>query len=202
MKSESAPPIRARMRAQRAALPAAERIEAARGLAARLEALPEFLTDQRVAGYWAGDGELPLAMVLPPLMARGQQFHLPVVTGPRATPLRFAPWRPGAAIVQNRFGIPEPEVAPELMLPGDRLELVLLPLVAFDRRGWRLGMGGGYYDATFAFLREGERPREPLLVGIGYAFQEVERLDAGAHDVRLDFICTERELIECAPPGP
>jgi 5-formyltetrahydrofolate cyclo-ligase len=83
------------------------------------------------------------------------------------------------------------------MTPAE-LELVLVPLLGFDRRGRRLGYGGGYYDRSFAFLKAGARPREPLLVGVAYAFQEVPQLRAEPWDVTLDFIATEHELIDCS----
>ena len=97
----------------------------------------------------------------------------------------------------NRYGIPEPADAERNLVAAESLELVLAPLVAFDRRGHRLGMGGGFYDATFAFLSSGERPRPPLLVGIAYSFQELEAFVPQGHDVHLDYVCTERELIQC-----
>ena len=75
---------------------------------------------------------------------------------------------------------------------------MLVPLLGFDRSGHRLGFGGGFYDTSFAFLRTGERPREPLLVGIAYAAQELAEFAPEAWDVRLDFIATERELIDCS----
>ncbi len=189
--------LRTRLRRQRADLHANERVKAATALADHLADLPEILTDQRVAGYWASDGELPLAAVVPHLLARGQTFLLPVLPAQRRGAMHFAPWRTGAPVQANYFGIPEPVVGKEPLVAADALELVLVPLVGFDRRGHRLGMGGGYYDATFAFLNQGTRPREPLLVGIAYAFQEVPELEPAGHDVHLDFVCTERELIEC-----
>ena len=189
--------LRERMRRARVALPTAERIKAAAALSENLSELPELATDERVAGYWASDGELPLAAVLPPLLARGAQYHLPVVPARLRQPLWFAPWRMGMPVRPNRFGIPEPVDAERSIVAAESLELVLVPLVAFDRRGHRLGMGGGFYDATFAFLSQGERPREPLLCGIAYSFQELEEIAPEAHDVHLDYVCTERELIEC-----
>jgi 5-formyltetrahydrofolate cyclo-ligase len=77
-----------------------------------------------------------------------------------------------------------------------------VPLLGFDRRGNRLGHGGGYYDRSFGFLNEQVRPTEPLLVGIGYAFQELAQVDEQAWDVPLDFVATERELIDCTMPDP
>ena len=191
--------LRQRLAEQRRALPPTERITAAQGLRRSLEQLPEYFTDQRVAGYWASHGELPLNLVIPPLATRGQQFLLPV-TGP-GRQLRFAPWKPGDAVEANRYGIPEPVLPGELFEPF-QLDLVLVPLLGFDRRGNRLGHGGGYYDRGFAFLNEQVRPTEPLLVGIAYAFQELPEVDEQDWDVPLDFVATERELIDCSRTGP
>jgi len=190
--------LRARIRAQREALDPHARMAAAQGLAQQLEALPEFLVDQRVAGYWAVDGEMPLHIVATHLRRRDQQFYLPVA-GPQRR-LRFAPYRGGGAIIPNRYGIPEPQAAESELIDAEALELVLVPLVAFDRRGHRLGFGGGFYDTSFAFLRAVPRPAATVLVGVGYAFQEVDALDPADWDVQLDFIATERELIACTTP--
>lgn len=190
--------LRKHLREQRTRLTPAERASAANGVAASLEQLPEFLVDRRVAGYWAVGGELPLIAAVARLNARGQQYCLPIVGDDRR--LRFAPLKPGAAVQPNRYGIPEPEHAPADLLAPQELDLVLLPLTAFDRSGRRLGMGGGYYDRSFAFLRDIVRPAQPLLVGIGYAFQEVATLPAQDWDIALDFIATEKELIDCTPP--
>ena len=167
------------------------------GLRRSLEQLPEYLTDARVAGYWASNGELPLNLVIPPLVMRGQQFLLPVIGTGKL--LHFAPWQSGDGIQPNRYGIPEP-LAPTELLEPFQLDLVLVPLLGFDRRGNRLGYGGGYYDRSFAFLNEQVRPTEPLLVGVAYAFQELPEVDEEDWDVPLDFIATERELIDCYPP--
>lgn len=191
--------LRQRLAEQRRALSPAERIAAAQGLRRSLEQLPEYFTDARVAGYWASHGELPLNLVIPPLANRGQQFLLPVIG--RGKRLHFAPWQSGDAVQPNRYGIPEPAAPGELLEPF-QLDLVLVPLLGFDRRGRRLGHGGGYYDRSFAFLNEQVRPTEPLLVGIAYAFQELPEVDEEDWDVPLDFVATERELIDCHTPAP
>ncbi len=190
--------LRRDLRARRAALSPRERLAAAEGVVAQLERIPEFLTDRRIAGYWATGGELPLLGLMPGLRARGQQYHLPVVDADKR--LRFAPWRPGIEVVPNRYGIPEPVCAEiELRRPHD-IELVLVPLLGFDRRGGRLGFGGGYYDRSFAFLRDREEVGKPVLVGVGYALQEVDAIEAMPWDVRLDYVATEGELIDLTPP--
>jgi len=190
--------LRKQLVAQRRALFPPQRMAAAQGLRRSLEQLPEFHTDPRVAGYWATDGELPLNLAIPPLAGRGQQFLLPMVGDKRE--LRFAPWRAGDPVSPNRYGIPEP-VAPAQWFAPFQLDLVLVPLLGFDRRGHRLGYGGGYYDRSFAFLKDQDRPTEPLLVGIAYAFQELASIDAEPWDVPLDYIATDRELIDCHAAG-
>lgn len=179
---------------RRQALSPPARMSAAQGLRASLEQLPEYFTDAHVAGYWASRGELPLNLVIPPLAARGQQFLLPLVTAEKQ--LVFAPWRAGDAVQPNRYGIPEPVTTATWLAP-EQVQLVLVPLLGFDRHGHRLGYGGGYYDRSFAFLQTRLRPTEPLLVGVAYAMQELPQIDASAWDVTLDFIATERELIDC-----
>ncbi|MBB3227825.1 5-formyltetrahydrofolate cyclo-ligase [Luteibacter sp. Sphag1AF] len=186
--------IRGDLVQRRRQLKPAERVAAAQGLRHSLEQLPEFLTDVNVAGYWATGGELPLNLAIAPLAGRGQQFYLPVVgTDKRLT---FEPWNTGDEIKPSRLGIPEPTPSDNGITP-DRLDLVLVPLLGFDRRGNRLGFGGGYYDRSFAFLRERTRPTRPLLVGIGYSFQELDDIVRADWDVTLDYIATDKELIDC-----
>ncbi|MHC1480107.1 5-formyltetrahydrofolate cyclo-ligase [Frateuria aurantia] len=180
---------------QRKLLPPRERIIAAQGLRHSLEQLPEFLTDVRVGGYWAVHGEMPLNLAIAGLASRGQQFWLPVLEpGPS---MRFARWATGEPIASNRFGIPEP-VDRQSLVEAGQLDLILVPLLAFDRRGYRLGYGGGYYDRVLAERRP---PAEggPLLVGVGYAFQALPQIDPAPWDLRLDYIATDQELIECQP---
>ena len=118
--------LRKQLVERRRALSPAERIAAAQGLRRSLEQLPEYLTDVRVAGYWACDGELPLNLVIPPLASRGQQFYLPLINEDGT--LRFAPWNAGDGVQPNRYGIPEP-VDPKEWLAPFQLDLVLVPLL-------------------------------------------------------------------------
>lgn len=178
--------LRREIRARRAALSPALRIAAAEQVADRLLALEHAPASGHVAGYWAVDGEMPLhawQTRLPPDCV----YCLPVL-GDDAR-LRFAPWRPGDALVSNRFGIPEPDVPPGALLDAASLAMIALPLVAFDALCHRVGMGGGWYDRSLAGLRES--PVRPLLVGIGYELQRVDTLRPAAWDVPLDAVCTE-----------
>ena len=120
-------------------------------------------------------------------LAPGQVWCLPCLGDDGF--LTFAPWRAGDPLVPNRFGIPEPDVDPASRLDPADLALVLLPLVGFDRSGARLGMGGGWYDRSFAFRHTSPAP--PWLVGVGFEAQRVDKIDVEAWDVRADAICTE-----------
>ncbi|HSX60830.1 MAG TPA: 5-formyltetrahydrofolate cyclo-ligase, partial [Tahibacter sp.] len=177
----------------------AQRIAAAQGLLQQLQQLPELTVDERIGGYFAVNGELSLHLVVAHCWRQGKAFHLPVSGAARQ--LRFAPYTAASQVQPNRFGIPEPAAADAELATPDSLDLVLVPLLGFDRRGHRLGYGGGFYDTSFAFLHGRERPTTPLLVGIGYSFQEIDTVGAQAWDVKLDLVATERELIDCTQPA-
>ena len=136
-----------------------------------------------MAGYWPIGEEVDPRPLLADLAKRGHPVALPRVVG-EGEPLRFFRWRPGDDLETGPYGIGEPARDK----PEAHPELVLLPLLAFDSEGFRLGYGGGYYDRTLAALRN-ERAVEA--VGIAYADQEVDSLPGGDHDERLDWIVTE-----------
>jgi 5-formyltetrahydrofolate cyclo-ligase len=182
------------MAERRRALDPAARMGAAQEVRRRLETLPAFVEAGSVTGYWACHGELPLNLVLAAVALRDQPIYLPRIDGPRQ--LRFAPWQLGDEVQPNRYGIPEPATEQGLR-DADALDVVLVPLLAFDRQGNRIGYGGGFYDASFGFLRERQRPARPLLIGIGYAFQETGSIEPAEWDVRLDYIATDQALIDC-----
>lgn len=186
--------LRRRMRDARRAIPAPARIAAADLLAARLLTLSFAPSNGFVAGYWAMDGEIALhawQLRLPPDV----NYCLPVLHEDGR--LRFAPWRPGAALVANRFGIPEPDVTDDALLQPQDLALVVTPLVAFDRHCHRLGMGGGWYDRSFAFRKDGTTT--PLLVGAAFESQRVDALDPATWDIPMDAVCTEHATYTNTP---
>ncbi|MGO1072005.1 5-formyltetrahydrofolate cyclo-ligase [Lysobacter sp. CA199] len=184
--------LRRALRAKRRNLPAAARIGGAETLARHLLGLPFAPQSGYVAGYWAMDGEIALhawQMRLP----KDCIYCLPVLHEDQQ--LRFAPWRPGDALAPNRFGIPEPTLAETSLLLPEQLSLIVLPLVGYDSRGHRLGMGGGWYDRSLAFRQRSPAP--PWLVGAAFELQRVERLDAADWDVALDAVCTESGILDC-----
>ncbi|MCS4278494.1 MULTISPECIES: 5-formyltetrahydrofolate cyclo-ligase [Stenotrophomonas] len=185
--------LRQQLRQRRRDLPAAVRLAAAEQLADGLLALPFAPTQGHVAGYWAMDGEIALhrwQMQLP----AGLTYCLPVL---HEKTLRFAPWRPGQALTTNRFGIPEPDLALDDTLAPEQMALVVAPLVGFDAQGRRLGMGGGWYDRSFAFRHQ--RPAPPWLVGVGFSVQQVDDLPVQPWDVAVDAICTDVSTLVCVP---
>ena len=182
--------LRSELRAARRAIPAPQRIAAADALAHRLLTLPFAPSSGHVAGYWAMDGEIALhrwQVTLPPEV----QYCLPVLHAEKQ--LRFAPWRPGDALVTNRYGIPEPAVDSTDALLPQAMSLVVMPMVGFDDAGNRLGMGGGWYDRSFATRRHDAPP--PWLVGVGFALQRLAHLELAAWDVKPDAICTETHTL-------
>jgi len=186
--------LRRRLRAQRRALGPAERMQAAFDLVEILATLPGWAEVDRLAGYWAIGGELPLIGLFGRGLSAG--FHLPCLHEDGV--LRFARWSPGDALRDSSVGLPEPAVPESGLLRPEAMDLVLLPLLGFTRSGHRLGQGGGWYDRSFAFLSNAPRPSRPLLVGVGYGLQEVPEFEPDAWDVALDYVATERELIPCA----
>ncbi len=184
--------LRQELIAKRNQLSAADKMAVAEAVATRILAqLPE--TGGFIAGYWASAGELPLHIVQLRLPSHWI-WCLPVVQANRQ--LLFAPWRAGDDLATNQYGIPEPTLAPSSCLRPDELNTVLVPLLGFTRQGQRLGMGGGYYDSSFAFRKN--NPVAPRLIGIGYACQELDALDTQAWDVNMDAIATECEWIDCS----
>ncbi len=186
--------LRRAMRECRRALPAPARLAAADALAARLLALPFAPQSGFAAGYWAMDGEIALhawQLRLP----RAVRYCLPVLHADDT--LRFAPWRPGEPLLANRHGIPEPDVPAGALLRPEQLDFAVVPLVAFDARGHRLGMGGGWYDRSFAFRRTQSGP--PRLAGAAFSLQRADAIAAEAWDVPLDAVCTESDTFLVDP---
>lgn len=188
--------LRRRLRAGRQIMPSAERLGAALSVARRVTDWPIYGAAIRIGGYWACNGELDPMPLLESAWAASKDVYLPVLVGAPPQSLRFAPYRPGLPLRRNRFDIPEPDVPPSEWLQPESLDLVLTPVVAFDSTGTRLGMGGGFYDRSFAFLRDPDyRGQRSLLLGLGYEFQKTrEHLVRQSWDVPLDAAATEEAL--------
>lgn len=182
--------LRRQMRQRRRALTPLQQHRASVGLCRVLGGSLLFRKARRIAFYLARDGEIDPGPLLALAARLGKRCYLPVVAGQR---MWFGEYHPGDRLYPNRFGIPEPRLPRGGHFPAARLDLVLTPLVAFDRRGGRLGMGGGFYDRSFAFKRR--QPGRPALVGLAHHFQEVASLPLEPWDIPLVAIVSDIEMI-------
>ena len=177
--------LRAAMLAWRAGLVEEERRDAAQGLLANLRREIPFETPAVVSGFWPIKDEIDIRPLMIELFNIGCQLALPVVQG-RGQPLLFRAWRPGDALEQGVFGTLQPEARRATLEP----DALIVPLLACDRDGWRLGYGGGFYDRTLTRLRA---RRKVTAVGVGFDGQLVDdAVPHGPDDQRLDWLLTDK----------
>lgn len=142
-----------------------------------------------VSAFYPYETEIDTRPLLGHLAGEGWTTCLPIVIA-RGEPLVFRRWLPGEPTIAGVWGIPRPPDSSPLVEP----DVLLVPLMAFDRRGYRLGYGGGFYDRTLALLRH----KKPVVaIGVAYAAQEVDRVPHGDHDQPMDFVMTEKEVFAC-----
>ncbi|MCA3561220.1 MAG: 5-formyltetrahydrofolate cyclo-ligase [Aestuariivirga sp.] len=143
-----------------------------------------------VSGFIPYKSEITTVPLLNRLRRDGWRSCLPVVVAAEQ-PLIFREWTPGGPLAPGAWDIPAPlDSAPEVMP-----DVLLVPMLAFDRRGFRLGYGGGFYDRTLEKLRA---LKKVVAVGVAYQAQMVEEAPAGLHDAPLDYVMTEQETFRCA----
>lgn len=186
--------LRRKLRARRAALSDAEQKLAARHLAAHVGATRWFMACRRIACYLPSDGEIDPSLIIERIWRTGKNAFLPVLPRSSHHCLWFAPATPGMELAPNRYGIPEPQVDARALVHAQDLDLVLLPVVAFDVHGNRLGRGAGFYDRSLAFLRHRSHLRKPHRLGLAHDFQRVESLIADPWDIPLDGVVTDRAV--------
>lgn len=155
--------------------------------------LKEFPDDSVIAGYLPVGSEISPVPVMERLADTGRHLCVPVVTGNRR-PLRFRQWTPSGDLVKADHGIPVPSTGAWL-----RPDILIVPLLAFDAKGYRLGYGGGYYDLTLEFLRGSGRPSA---IGFAYSAQQTDRLPTEAFDQWLDMVVTERRVLRFGGTHP
>src|SRR5271154_2502019 len=179
--------LRREAMARRDALPADTRKAAAETIAARKFPLA-IAPGAIVSGFMPLKTEINPLPLMQKLHKAGARLALPVVAG-RGKPLIMRAWEFGAPLDHGQWGIREPKAEAEEVEP----DILLVPLLAFDRGGHRIGYGAGYYDMTI----NGLRARKPVAaVGIAYAAQEVSKIPVTPRDARLDLVLTEREVID------
>lgn len=143
-----------------------------------------------VSGFIPYKSEITTIPMLNRLRRQGWQTCLPVVIAPEQ-PLVFRAWAPGDPLVPGVWDIPIPDATAAELLP----DVLLVPMLAFDRRGYRLGYGGGFYDRTLEKLRA---LKPVVAIGVAYHAQMVEEVPTGLHDAPLDYVMTEQESFACA----
>jgi 5-formyltetrahydrofolate cyclo-ligase len=179
--------LRAQLRARRRAAHAATGAAAAAALVEVFARAVSLAPSAVVAGYWPTGSELDVRPLLAQLQGGGHRLVLPAVVE-RDAPLVFRTWRPGDPLIKQHGAWGPADTAPRL-----DPDLLLVPLLGFDRAGARLGQGAGYYDRTLPGLRA-TRPIRAL--GVGYAVQELPSIPTGPYDEMLDAVLTEAGLIE------
>jgi 5-formyltetrahydrofolate cyclo-ligase len=171
---------RARLLAERLAVPADVRAQAARRIADRLDAEIKTFEDRVIGIYWPFRGEPDLREWASSVVTRGGRLALPVVLE-KGKPLEFRTWAPGERLEKGVWNIPVP-AAGKATLP----DIVLAPVVGFEEGGFRLGYGGGFYDRTLAAM-----PSKPLTFGVGYALAKLPTIYPQWHDIPLDKMIIE-----------
>ena len=190
--------IRQQLRIKRRSLTLSQQQQAAQSLATLIKESAFFQKAKRVGLYLANDGEIDPSIILSLADDLGKQCFLPVLDPKLTNSLYFASFTANSILEPNRYGILEPvDVESEILSPKN-IDVLFMPLVGFDRSGNRIGMGGGYYDRTLAFMKEIEKP--PLiLVGLAHSGQEVSQISSQSWDIPLHLIATEKEII-CVRP--
>mgnify|MGYP000028691490 CR=1 FL=1 len=172
---------RGRLIGERLAVTAERRSAMTEKIVAGLDAVIGDVAGRVVSVYWPFRGEPDLRRWLAAIVERGATGALPVVVE-KAQPLVFRAYRPGDALEKGVWNIPVPADG-EAVVP----EVTIAPVVGFDRAGYRLGYGGGFFDRTLAALK-----KKPMVVGVGYALQYIETIEPQQHDIPMDVIVTEQ----------
>jgi 5-formyltetrahydrofolate cyclo-ligase len=186
--------IRRTLRRKRLALSPRERIERARQVARVLRHSHLLHPAKKIAAYLASRGEVDLTPVMQLALRLRCHLYVPRVISQRAGRMQFIRIHSLDDLKPGPFGIDEPLRHRRQVIKAIDLDVVLMPLVAFDRHGTRLGMGAGFYDRCFGRLAGSQRWRKPRLIGIGYDFQQVANLERRSWDVPLDAAITDRGI--------
>ena len=181
--------LRRHMRTERRAIPPAEHALRSSQLARHAGVSLFNRGAQTFACFLSADGEVDTRPLITRLLARGASVWLPCLGEPV---LRFREYQPGMRMRTGDFGIREPALGP--FRRATQIDVVLTPLVAFDCQGYRLGMGGGYYDRSLARRKRLARYRHPRIVGVAFDRQRVDSIDVQPWDVPLDAVVTETGL--------
>jgi len=180
--------LRCQMQERRLKLDPIDRQQYSQQVTERVISSRFFQNAQKIALYSACRGEVSTHQILAQALQQHKSCYLPVLMNAH---LCFAKIDSHSQLTENSYGILEPDLTISHIIPPENLDLVLVPLVAFDQHCHRLGMGKGFYDKTFSFHGI---PKHPKLVGLAYDFQKVVHLPRTKLDIKLDFIVTEKRI--------
>lgn len=187
--------LRRQLRQTRRALTPLQQRQASQQLLRQLAQHPLYRRSQHIAFYLANDGEIDPSLLMRHARQLGKHCYLPVLSEWPATRMHFQRLQPNQRWTINRFGIREPLPDRRRQAKPWRLDLIFMPLVGFDETGNRLGMGGGFYDRTFAFRRQRQCWTGPRLLGLAHSCQEVSQLPTASWDIPLDGIVSDQRMI-------
>src|SRR5690606_28943578 len=187
--------LRRQLRQTRRSLSPQQQRLASQQLLQQLAQHPLYRRSRHIAFYLANDGEIDPALLLQHAQRLGKHCYLPVLNEWPANRMHFQRLVPNQRWTTNRFGIREPTLNHGLQTKPWRLDLILMPLVGFDENGNRLGMGGGFYDRTFAFRRHRRHLTGPRLLGLAHHCQKVAQLPTASWDIPLDGIVSDQQII-------
>ncbi len=190
--------LRDELGARRQALTPAQQQQASLLLLRHLMKMPQFMRAHHIALYVANDGEIDPVLISRQLWKMEKHTYLPVLRPGKSKDLWFVEFTADTPLAPNRYGIAEPDHRYGHRLPANLLDVVLMPLVGFDTSGARLGMGGGFYDTTFAFKHK-KTVGKPYLIGLAHSCQQVEQLSTDSWDIPLFAIATEAGVLTVKP---
>lgn len=185
---------------RRSEMGAGSRARASKTIVAHLLESSLYAESADIGAYLAFASEVNLSEFLARAHLDDKRLFVPIVA-PGSPDMRFARINPHTPLRRNRFGIEEPDPANGEFIAPRQLQSVLLPLVAFDDTGNRLGMGAGFYDRAFAFRHKENSGTAPVLCGVAFECQRMTRVLAQPWDVPLDCVVTEAGLRRCARDG-
>jgi len=185
--------LRTQMRSRRNSLTPQQQRKASDSAMRTLQNQLWFRKARQIALYLPNDGELDPTTIINLCWELRKTVLLPVLHPISHNRLWFLPYTPSTRMRRNNYKILEPVVTRARRRPAWALDLVLMPLVAFDPQGGRLGMGGGYYDRTFSFKFNHKGLKGPRLIGLAHDFQKIEKLPVAAWDVPLQGVLTDCE---------
>jgi 5-formyltetrahydrofolate cyclo-ligase len=181
--------LRKQLRAARRALSPVQQRAAGKLLARQVGNWLPLISKKHIAFYWPNDGEIDPRPLMRCLEKQGKCCYLPRLYADGRHQVWFKRYRTGDRLYNNQFGIPEPAIT-QPHIPAWALQVVLMPLVGFDKAGNRLGMGGGFYDRSFAFKQK-RHSCQPKLIGLAHSIQQVDNLSVQGWDIPVDNIVTE-----------